>query len=129
MHSIPPKRTTSRALGAATLIGMLLSGCAQLRPDAGFEDVNRTVRQHLNKDLHWARSDEDRKLIDERVAQLLAKPLSIDDATQLALLNHRGLQAAFDELGIAEADRVRALSLPNPGISFGLTRRAAELES
>ncbi|MBM3408719.1 MAG: TolC family protein, partial [Betaproteobacteria bacterium] len=129
MTPTPLKRPSGRALGVATLISVLLSGCAQLRPDAGFEQVDRTVRQHLNQDLRWARNDEDRKLIDDRVTQLLAKPLSVDDATQLALLNHRGLQAAFDELGIAEADRARALSLPNPGISVGRTRRAAELES
>jgi len=129
MTPTPLKRPSGRALGVATLISVLLSGCAQLRLDAGFEQVDRTVRQHLNQDLRWARNDEDRKLIDDRVTQLLAKPLSVDDATQLALLNHRGLQAAFDELGIAEADRARALSLPNPGISVGRTRRAAELES
>ncbi len=43
-----------------------------------------------------------------RIDQLLAAPLSIDGATELALLNHRGLQAALAELGIAQAEAVQA---------------------
>ena len=34
------------------------------------------------------------------------------------MLNNRGLQASFSELGIAESDRVRAGRLANPTISF-----------
>ena len=34
-----------------------------------------------------------RTRIDQRVAELLAKPLTVDDAVQVALLNNRGLQA------------------------------------
>ena len=45
---------------------------------------------------------------------LLARPLSADDAVQVALLNNRGLQAEFAELGIGEADLVQAGRLPNP---------------
>ncbi|MFZ9627394.1 MAG: TolC family protein, partial [Burkholderiaceae bacterium] len=124
-----PRDRTARLAPAALVTAALLAGCATPRPDAGFDQVSQTVGQHLNKDLHWARDETHRRLIDARVADLLTRPLSADDAVQLALLNHRGLQAAFDELGIAEADRVRALSLPNPGISIGRTRRGAEIES
>ena len=124
-----PRDRTARLTPAALVTAALLAGCATPRPDAGFDQVNQTVRQHLNKDLQWARDETHRQLIDERVSDLLARPLSADTAVQLALLNHRGLQAAFDELGIAEADRVRALSLPNPGISIGRTQRGAEIES
>jgi outer membrane protein TolC len=38
---------------------------------------------------------------------------------QVALLNNRGLQASFQELGIGEAELVQAGRLPNPGFSFG----------
>jgi len=123
------RKHTIRHLPAALLATALLAGCASPRPDSGFDQVNQTVRQHLNKDLQWARDENHRRLIDERVSALLSRPLAADDAVQLALLNHRGLQAALDELGIAEADRIRALSLPNPGISIGRTQRGAEIES
>ncbi len=32
---------------------------------------------------------------------------------QISLLDNRGLQAAYNELGIAEAGRVQAMFLPN----------------
>ena len=44
-------------------------------------------------------------------------------AVQVALLNNRGLQATYAELGIAEADVVQAGRLRNPGFSFARLRR------
>ncbi|HEY9067978.1 MAG TPA: TolC family protein, partial [Burkholderiaceae bacterium] len=54
-----------------------------------------------------------------RAAELLAQPLTADGAVELALLNNRGLQASFAELGIAESELVRAGRLRNPSFSFG----------
>jgi outer membrane protein TolC len=45
----------------------------------------------------------------------------MDDAVQIALLNNRGLQASYGELGISEADLVQAGRLPNPGFMFSRT--------
>ena len=59
-------------------------------------------------------SPEQRDSVEKRGAELLARPLSADDAVQVALLNNRGLQAEFAELGIGEADLVQAGRLPNP---------------
>ena len=75
-----------------------------------------------------ARSDADQDSITARVSELLSKPLTVDDAVQLALLNNRGLQASFQELGIGEAEVVQAGRLPNPGFSFGRTSRGSERE-
>jgi outer membrane protein TolC len=46
------------------------------------------------------------------------------------MLNNRGLQAGYAELGIAEADLVQAGRLPNPSISFGRVkgRQGIEIE-
>jgi hypothetical protein len=63
-----------------------------------------------------------------RIDQLLAAPLSIDGATELALLNHRGLQAALAELGIAQAEAVQAARWPNPGFTLSRTRSGGEVE-
>jgi hypothetical protein len=54
----------------------------------------------------------------EQVAHLLAVPLSPDAAVQVALLNNRDLQAAYNDLGISEAAYVQASLPPNPGISL-----------
>ena len=122
----PDGRPGLRTLAATT--ALLLAGCASFSPDGGFGRVEQAARQHLGKDLRWARSDADRDFIDRRVVELLQQPLGIDDAVQLALLNNRGLQAAFYELGITEADLVQAGRLPNPGFAFGRSARGDERE-
>lgn len=43
----------------------------------------------------------------------------MDGAVQVALLNNPGLQASLATLGISDADRVQAGSLPNPHLSLG----------
>ena len=53
-----------------------------------------------------------------RVRELLAKPLTVEDAVQIALLNNPGLQASYAELGIAEGDLLSAGRLPNPRFSY-----------
>ena len=76
--------------------------------------LSRRRRAYLGKDVHWARTAQERAKSDAQVAELLPQPLSAEDAVQIALLNNRALQAAFDELGISEADLVQAGRLPNP---------------
>ncbi len=106
----------------------VLGGCASFSPDGGFSAVETTAMDRLGKDVRWARSDADLDNIDKRVAEFLAKPLTVDDAVQVALLNNRGLQATFQELGITEAEVVQAGRLPNPGFSFGRSTRGDEKE-
>jgi outer membrane protein TolC len=122
----------SRGRGARLLVGTavvtLLTGCASFSPDGGFSAVEQAVRDRLGKEVRWARSDGDQAAIDQRVGELLSKPLSMDDAVQLALLNNRGLQASFHDLGISEADLVQAGRLPNPGFSFGRLTKGDEIE-
>ena len=105
-----------------------MSGCATLSSDGGFGPVEQTAKDRLGKDAKWARSDADRDAVDKRVAQFLEQPLSADDAVQIALLNNKGLQASFAELGIAGADRVQTGRLPNPGFSFGRLTQGSGLE-
>ncbi len=114
---------------AATIAACLvLAGCASLSPDAGFDAVQHAARDRLGQDVSWVRTDAERIAADQRVAELLGTPLSAEAAVQVALLNNRGLQASFDELGIADADRVQAGLLPNPGFTFGRLRQGAGSE-
>ena len=115
------------------LLGLLasavvLGGCASFSPDGGFSAIEKTAKERLGKDVQWARTEADQDRIDQRVAELLAKPLTMDDAVQVALLNNRGLQATYSELGITEAEVVQAGRLPNPGFSFGRLTRGSEVE-
>jgi outer membrane protein TolC len=103
---------------AAGLSALALAGCASFSADGGLGAVEQAAQQRIGKELKWVKTDADQATIDARVHELLQKPLSIEDAVQIALLNNRGLQAAFYELGIAEADLVQAGRLPNPRFSM-----------
>lgn len=114
------------SLGAAALAA--LTGCASFSPDGGFAPIQQTAQTHLDKQVRWARTAEQRSELDARVAELLAQPLTADAAVQVALFNNRELQAAFFELGVSEAELVQAGRLPNPGFSFGALARGSERE-
>ena len=107
-----------RSISALGALMLLLGGCASFSRDGGFGAVESAAKQHLGKDLRWVRSEEDEKIVLARVGELLKEPLTSDSAVQLALLNNRGLQAAYNELGIAEADLVQSGRLPNPSFRF-----------
>ncbi|MGB7305555.1 MAG: TolC family protein [Burkholderiaceae bacterium] len=110
------------------LVATSLSACASFSEDGGFDSVQSVASKHLNKELKWAKDDENRSAIGRQVDALLAEQLSADSAIQIALLNNQGLQAAYQELGIAEAEFVRAGTIPNPGFSFGKYKRGDERE-
>ena len=107
---------------------LTLAGCASLSPDGGFSPVAQTAKDRLGADITWARTDAERDAVSARVSELLRQPLSADGAVQVALLNNKGLQAAFYELGISDAERVQATRLANPGFSFGRLQRGDEVE-
>jgi outer membrane protein TolC len=117
-----------RTLTLAVLSAALLGGCVSFSPDGGFDAVQSATQSRIQKDVVWTRDDASRSQAQARIDALLAKPLSADDAVQIALLNNPGLQAAFNTLGIAEADRVAAGRLPNPGFSIGRLTRGSEVE-
>ncbi len=105
-------------LVAAAFVLLALSGCASFTQDGGLAAVAQTTKTRTGYDLKWVRSDADREIVSKRVTELLQKPLTIDDAVQIAVINNRGLQASFDELGISEADVVAAGRLPNPHFTW-----------
>ena len=125
--ALRPRAASALRLGPLAVLAAL-SGCASLAPDGGFAPVQALLRPQLAQEAHWARDDAERAALDQRAAELLAQPLDADAAVQLALLRHRGLQAALHELGIADAERVQASRLPNPGLSLARLRRGDELE-
>ena len=96
----------------------LLVGCAQFSADGGMGDVASGVRQEIGKDVVKIASDEQAARAREQVTTLLAGPLSAEQAVQVALLNNRTLQAAYNDLGISEAAYVQASLPPNPGLSL-----------
>src|SRR5262249_58150414 len=115
-QSRAPRRRFGAKSGLAS--AMLLSGCTWFAPDAGMGVVATIAQQELNKDAAASRSPEEAEAASARVRRLLGRPLTADAAVQVALLNNRGLQAAYDELAIADAERVGQSLPPNPTFSW-----------
>jgi len=80
----------------------------------------------LGKNVAAIRTPEQAAVAHAKVEQLLRRPLTADSAVQVALLNNRGLQAAYNELGIAEAIMVEASLPPSP--TFSLQRISGQVE-
>lgn len=99
---------------------LTLPACATLAPDGGMSLPTEIAARHLGKDIAVTQSEGDAAAVRARVARLLGKPLSADAAVQIALVNNRGLQAAYNALGVADAVRVQQSLPPRP--SFELTR-------
>ncbi len=114
---------------AALLTLAFLGGCATFSTDGGLESVQTAGKERgLAQNVTWLKTDKDAETARAAIKKLLAAPLTADNAVQIALLNNRGLQATYAELGIAEADVVQAGRLRNPGFSFGRLTRADEVE-
>jgi hypothetical protein len=102
-------------LMAGVLAALLLSGCATFSRDGGVDTVSALTHARTGQAVRHEKSAGDAAAIQASVGQLLAQPLTADAAVQIALMNNQGLQAALSELGVAEADRVQAGRLRNPG--------------
>jgi outer membrane protein TolC len=111
------------------MLGLLcclsLVGCANFSADGGFAPVAGAARAELALDVTWPRTADERAKRDREVAQILAQPLTVDAAVQVALLQNHELQSAFDGLGVSEADLVQSGRLPNPRFTL---RRSAGAE-
>ena len=104
--------------GIAGLCALAVASCAQFSRDGGFGEVARATQERIGTEVRWARTPEEHAKSDRQIADLLERPLSVNDAVQIALLGNAALQASFQELGISEADLVQSGRLPNPGFTF-----------
>lgn len=101
-----------------SLVAILtISGCATFEPQMGFKEVNENFSLRTKQNLYWNTGTLEDKKAEEELARLLSKDLTFDSATQIALLNNKGLQATYQQLGIAQADLVQAGLFPNPVFS------------
>ncbi|RUO98586.1 TolC family protein [Hyphomicrobium sp.] len=118
--------------GAGTIIaiatvGLFLGGCATFSKDGGMTLVADQTGAIVGTAALKIRNEADAAAAHARVTALIATPLTVNKAVEIALLNNRALQAAYNELGVSETELVEA-SLP-PAPSFSLVHlTGAELE-
>ena len=99
-----------------SLVLLALSG-SSLRAEA-FRKVQEEVSERTGVDVRWEKEMASREQTSAIVQKLLKKPLTVPSAVQIALLNNRGLQVTFEEVGIAQADVIEAVTVPNPSVDF-----------
>ncbi|MEO7223143.1 MAG: TolC family protein [Devosia sp.] len=128
MSKIQVVRREFGVIAAATMAFVLSACSAALSPDGGMSKVYTEVTAELALASGKVVSEADEVAVSEQVDAILRGTLSAEEAVQLALLNNRGLQAAYNQLGISEADYVEASSLPNPVLSVGKILAGEELE-
>ncbi|MGC4089074.1 MAG: TolC family protein [Polyangiaceae bacterium] len=102
----------------ASLLGSNLSGC--VARDAGYSEVQRGTSERIGKEVHWRRHDDAQARTREVTRSLLSRPLTVESAVQLGLLNSSAVQVAFEELGLARAELARALAIPNPSAELAV---------
>ena len=90
--------------------------------------VNGIVAPELKSEVVKVNGEDVAGEAHGRAAHLLASTLSADGAVRIALLNNKGLQASYNELGIAEAAMVEASLPPNPTFSLSRIWTPVELD-
>lgn len=110
----PFRRGRMSVLSGVAGCALLLGGCASFSPDAGLSTAQSYASVELNKDVTKITNETEALTTQARVEQLLRRPLTPDSAVQIALLKNRGLQAAFNDLGVSEAQYVQATLPPVP---------------
>ena len=111
---VPAPRAKTMALA---LTALFLGGCATFSQDGGFGAVEDVAKTKLGQSAKWIKSEDDAASIKGEVKKLLAEPLTADAAVQIALWNNPGLQAAYGELQLSEAEVVAAGRLPGLRLS------------
>ncbi|MGV4795900.1 TolC family protein [Rhizobium sp. F40D2] len=106
---------------------LALSGCVTgtdySRKEAGFTSVANKTATVTAKETVWIQNQNQARSAAAQVKGLLArtKPLDVETAVQIALLNNKGLQAAYADLGDRAADAWQSTMFLNPTISIGTT--------
>ena len=107
---------------------LLLGGCAQFTPDGGMTLVSDLSTGALGEPTVKIRDEHDAAAAQARVAELLSRTMTPDAAVQIALLNNRGLQAAYNELGVSEAMMVEASLPPSPTVTLSRLIQPSTIE-
>lgn len=109
-------------LALPLVLGGCVSSAEYSAATAGFSNVANKTAEATGKDTVWVQNRQDAQVVSGRVKTLLAKKtVDVETAVQVALLNNKGLQAAYADLGDSSADAWQSTMLVNPTVGIGLT--------
>ena len=120
-------------LAVVSLVTVLaLGGCVGFTPDGGMAPVVDLASARLGReaggDVGKLADDGGIADAEARSRGLLRRPLSAGRAVEVAFLRNRDLQAAFHDLGVSEADYVRASLPPEPTLSVDVLAGQGDVE-
>lgn len=108
-------------------IQLLLGACATAVPNAfterkaGFANVENQTSVAIGKRTAFAETQAENEALREQVhAMVYRKTISADTSVQVALLNNKGLQASYANVGISAADAWQQATPENPIVSIGV---------
>lgn len=111
---------------AVMALPMFASACVSVDrafqdPLTGFQTVSARTTSATGKQAVWVQSSAEAREIGKRVSGLVrGKTISPDVAVQVALLNNKGLQAAYTDVGMSSAEVWQQSLLVNPRVSIGV---------
>jgi cobalt-zinc-cadmium efflux system outer membrane protein len=88
------------------------------RQQDAFKPIQESARTRTGFAVTWEREQQAQEQTLMAVRRLLQAPLTATAAAQIALLNNQGLQATFEEIGLAQADLIDARTVPNPRLDI-----------
>ncbi|MDF1671673.1 MAG: TolC family protein [Roseovarius sp.] len=118
---------------AVILSPLVLAGCVTASDgetymglNAGFSTVEAETRLATGKQAVWVQNREQAQDLTKRVHGMVhKKTINADTAVQVALLNNKGLQASYAEVGMSSAEAWQQTMLENPTVSIGVLGLAA----
>ncbi|MEJ8859501.1 TolC family protein [Variovorax robiniae] len=115
-------------LTAVTLGIALLAGCATVSIDDALQETNSNAREFTQGKVEISRTQEQRERRLQLTQVLLSKPLSQDDAVQVALANSPAVQALLAQSWADIASANQTGRLPNPIFKFERMELNSEVE-
>jgi len=117
-----------RLLATSVAALLLLSGCATVNFDQALSDTRQATAGFVPDSLALHRTAEHHQARSKRSEELLAKPLSMQDAVELALANSPALQTVLAQSWADMAAINQAGRIANPVLTFERTQSLDEVE-
>lgn len=118
-------RPTKLKLVAAVFLPIIASGCVSAEyssKDAGFLAASAKSNEATGKSTVWVQNRQQAEQARSQVRALMArKTIDVETAVQVALLNNKGLQASYADLGDSAADAWQTQLSVFPKFSVGLS--------
>ena len=110
---------------------LVLGACATAipgvytEPKAGFANIASQITPAIGKRTVFAETQAENEALKKQVHGMVhRKTISADTAVQVALLNNKGLQASYANVGLSAADAWQESTPENPVVSIGILIRA-----